>query len=359
MTDLLSPLTFSRGREMKNRFILAPLTNCQSHDNGVLSDEEFNWLTMRAKGGFGLIMTCAAYVQPEGKGFPGQLGVSGDEHLEGLTRLARAIKTEDSIAVVQLQHSGMRSPVDLIGTQPHCPSDDEETGARGLSLEEVYKLRDDFIAAAVRCERAGFDGVEIHGAHGYILTQFFSEGTNHRDDQYGGSLENRYRLLDEIIEGVRLQCRSDFTLGVRLSPERCDFNLLDVTAVAERLMTSGDIDFLDMSLWDIFKQPDDPAFQGRSLMSYFTDLERGECRLGVAGMIRTPEDAETALAAGADWIILGRAAILNHNFPAQYADNPRFEPVQFPASRAHFANEGVSAKFVDYINSAWPDYFSD
>ena len=359
MTELLTPLTFSRGREMKNRFMLAPLTNTQSHDDGVLSDEEFHWLTMRAKGGFGLTMTCAAHVQAEGQGFPGQLGVFADDHLEGLTRLAKAIQSEDSIAVVQLHHAGMRSPADLIGTQPHCPSDDEETGARGLTLTEVHQLRDDFIAAAVRCEKAGFDGIEIHGAHGYILSQFFSERFNHRDDEYGGSLENRYRILDEIIDGIRSECRSDFNLGVRLSPERFGINLPDVTIIAERLMTSGDIDYLDMSLWDVFKEPGDPALKGRSLMSYFTELDRGECRLGVAGKIRTPEDAEAALAAGADWIMLGRAAILHHNFPDLYAENSRFEPVELPASRAHYTAEGLSNKFIDYVKAGWPDYVAD
>ena len=359
MTDLLSPLTFSRGRGMKNRFMLAPLTNTQSHDDGVLSDEEFHWLTMRAKGGFGLTMTCAAHVQAEGQGFPGQLGVFADEHIAGLTRLAEAIKNEDSISVVQLHHAGMRSPADLIGTAPHCPSDDEETGARGLSLEEVHTLRDDFIAAAVRCEQAGFEGVEIHGAHGYILSQFFSERFNHRDDEYGGSLANRYRILDEIIDGIRAACRPDFSLGVRLSPERFGINLPDVTQVAARLMTSGQIEYLDMSLWDIFKEPGDPALKGRSLMSYFTELERGECRLGVAGKIRRPEDAEHAMNAGADWVMLGRAAILHHDYPKLYAGDTRFEPAELPVTRAYLSQEGLSNRFIDYVKVGWPDYVAD
>ena len=359
MTELLSPLSFSRGRGMKNRFMLAPLTNTQSHDDGVLSDEEFHWLTMRAKGGFGLTMTCAAHVQAEGQGFPGQLGVFGDEHLAGLTRLADAIRDEDSISVVQLHHAGMRSPADLIGTAPHCPSDDEETGARGLSLGEVHKLRDDFVAAAVRSEQAGFDGVELHGAHGYILSQFFSERYNRRDDEYGGSLENRYRILDEIIAGIRAECGADFSLGVRLSPERFGINLPDVVQVAERLMTSGDIEYLDMSLWDIFKEPGDPALKGRSLMSYFTELPRGDCRLGVAGKIRNPADAEAAMAAGVDWVMLGRAAILHHNYPALYADNAGFQPAELPVTRAHLANEGLSNRFIDYVKAGWPDYVAD
>ena len=115
MKDLFQPLTFSSGATLKNRFMLAPLTNTQSHPDGKLSDDEYRWLTMRAQGGFGLTMTCAAHIQAVGQGFPGQLGIFSDDHLEGLTKLATGIKREDSLAVVQLHHAGMRSPADLIG----------------------------------------------------------------------------------------------------------------------------------------------------------------------------------------------------------------------------------------------------
>src|SRR5678816_858980 len=117
MSQLSDPLTFTSGLAMKNRFMLAPLTNTQSHPDGTLSEAEFNWLVLRAKGGFGLTMTCAAHVQRTGQGFPGQLGVFSDDHLPGLTRLAAAIKAEDSLAYVQLHHAGMRAPADLTGVQ--------------------------------------------------------------------------------------------------------------------------------------------------------------------------------------------------------------------------------------------------
>ncbi len=359
MTQLLTSLDFRRGPSMKNRFMLAPLTNTQSHDNGVLSDEEFHWLTKRAEGGFGLTMTCAAHVQAEGRGFPGQLGVFDDEHIEGLTRLSDAIKAQDSVSIVQLHHAGMRSPEKLIGTAPLCPSDDEETGARALTEDEVAQLIEDFIAAAVRSERAGFEGVELHGAHGYILSQFFSARYNKRTDTYGGSLENRYRILFEIIEGVRARCGDDFILGVRLSPERFGLHLPEVVEVAQKLMSDGQIEFLDMSLWDVFKEPGDPAYKGRSLMSYFTELDRHDTRLGVAGMIRTPQDAVAAMDAGADWIMLGRAAILHHDFPLRFADNPEFAPVELPVTRDYLAGEGLSPRFVDYMKMGWPDYIAD
>ena len=210
---LFAPLTFQHGPPMKNRFMLAPLTNLQSHPDGRLSDDEFNWLTLRAKGGFGLTMTCAALVQRQGQGFPGQLGVFSDDHLEGLTRLAAAIKAHGSVAALQMHHAGMRSPKDLIGQAPLCPSDDEETGARAMTTAEVEQLVEDFVAAAERSERAGFDGVEIHGAHGYLFTQFLS-AHNQRQDQWGGSFENRARLLCEATRAVRAR------IAVRISESR-------------------------------------------------------------------------------------------------------------------------------------------
>jgi len=109
-STLFQPLNFAHGPAMKNRLMLAPLTNTQSHADGRMSDEEFRWLTLRAEGGFGLTMTCAAHIQRNGQGFPGQMGCWSDDHLEGLTRLATAIKAQGSLAVVQLHHAGMRSP---------------------------------------------------------------------------------------------------------------------------------------------------------------------------------------------------------------------------------------------------------
>ena len=350
MSKILSSLDFSRGPEMKNRFMLAPLTNSQSHEDGIMSDEEFHWLTMRAKGGFGLTMTCAAHIQAVGKGFPGQMGVFSDEHLKGLTRLAKEINSFDSISIVQLHHAGMRSPKELIGEDPVCPSDNEEFSARSLSLDEVKILRDDFIEGAVRSEKAGFDGVELHGAHGYIICQFLSDEVNLREDEYGGDLTGRARLLREIIDGIRSECSKDFMLGVRLSSERFGIKLGESKQLAEELMLSGDLDFLDMSLWNCFNEPQEEEFKGKTLIKHFADLQRGETRLGVAGNIRTPQDAIEAIQ-DVDWVMLGRAAILNHNFPKLFEDNPSFEPPIIPVPADYLAKEGLSPKFIDYMSN--------
>jgi 2,4-dienoyl-CoA reductase-like NADH-dependent reductase (Old Yellow Enzyme family) len=355
---LFEPLSFTHGPAMKNRLMLAPLTNLQSHPDGRLSDDEFRWLTFRAKGGFGLTMTCAAHVQRQGQGFPGQLGVFGDEHLEGLTRLASAIRAEHSIAVVQLHHAGMRSPADLIGGAPVCPSDNAEFKARGLSTAEVEQAAEDFVAAAVRAEKAGFDGVELHGAHGYLLCQFLSPTINQRTDRYGGSLENRSRIIFDIIEGIRARCRPDFSLGLRLSPERFDLRLGEILDLAQRLMDEDRIDYLDMSLWDVRKEPEEEAFKGRTLMSYFTDLKRGAVRLGVAGKVMAPQVAVDCLDAGCDFVLLGRAAILHHDYPQRLAADADFRPISLPVTREYLRAEGLGPAFVDYMNT-WRGFVAE
>lgn len=357
MTHLFEPISLGKSI-VKNRIFLAPLTNTQSYPDGRLSDDEYRWLTMRAKGGFGMTMTCAAHVQAIGQGFPGQLGIFSDDHLAGLRRLANSIKAEDSLAIVQLHHAGMRTPAELIDDRPVCPSDHNETDSRGLSTKEVEQLVEDFITAAQRAEKAGFDGVELHGAHGYILCQFLSPTINQRNDQYGGSLENRSRIVSEIIDGIRKRCSPDFVLGVRLSPERFDVKLAEIRQLAQQLMSSGSIDFLDMSLWNVFKEPAEEAFQGRSLASYFTELDRGDTKLGFAGSIRTPADAQRCFELDVDFIMLGRAAILHHDFPVKMKTDPHFQPMTNPVSADHLRQEGLGEDFIKYMSS-WKGFVQE
>jgi 2,4-dienoyl-CoA reductase-like NADH-dependent reductase (Old Yellow Enzyme family) len=358
MTALTDSLTLARGGALKNRFVLAPMTNCQSHADGRLSDEEYRWLVKRADGGFGLTMTCAATAQKEGIGFPGQLAAYSDIHVDGLARLAAGIKAHGSHAVVQLHHAGMRSPTALTGRAPQCPSDDAATGAKEMTRGELRASIEAFVEAARRSERAGFDGVELHGAHGYLICEFLSPEINRRGDEYGGALENRARFLLEVIDGVRAVCRPDFSLGVRLSPERFGMRLLEIRSVAQRLMAEGRIDYLDMSLWDCFKEPEDPSLHGRNLLSYFTDLDRGSVRLGAAGKIMSSADAASVLDAGMDFVVIGRAAVLHHDFPRRVVADPAFRPVATPVSPEYLHGEGLSDRFVQYMRN-WKGFVTE
>ena len=353
---LFEKMTLPHGPAWKNRFMLAPLTNTQSHPDGTLSDEEYHWLTLRATGGFGLVMTAAAHVQAVGQGFPGQIGAFGDEHIEGLTRLAAGLKAKGAVSSLQLHHAGDRSPADLVGV-PVGPSDEADKGVRGLTLAEVGQLRDDFIAAAVRAKKAGFDGVEVHGAHGYIIAQFLSAEINKREDAYGGSLENRARLLFEIVHGIRAATGPDFQLGLRLSPERFGLDLGEMLSVTKRVFAEQVIDFFDLSAWDVNKEPSDAAFKGQTLASLFTALDRGRIRLGAAGKIMDAATAVSVLEAGCDFVVIGRGAILRHDFPERVRRDVAYTSPPLPVPEAWLNAQGLSTKFVDYMRS-WPNYLA-
>jgi len=351
MKSLFEPLAFARGPVMKNRFMLAPLTNLQSHADGSLSDEEFHWLTMRARGGFGLVSTCAAHVQAIGQGFAGQLGVFADHHVRGLSRLAEEIRRHDCLAFAQLHHAGLRSPEALIGTRPVSAFDDEKSGARALSTAEVEQLAADFVAAAQRAEQAGFDGVQLHGAHGYLIAQFLDGRRNQRGDRYGGSLENRARLIFEILREIRAQCRPDFLLSVRLSPDRFGMTVAETPTLAQWLLESGLLDLLELSMWDVFREAEEEAYRGCSLLSYFSGLPRGDVCLAAAGKLYGAPQVQRAVDAGLDVVSIGRAGILHHDFPERCRRDAEFQMHGLPVTEEYLHREGLSDAFIGYMRN--------
>src|SRR6056300_723842 len=355
MAQLSDALTLRSGNCLPNRFMLAPLTNLQSHEDGTLGEDEFKWLSLRAQGGFGLTMTCATSIQYAGLGFPGQLGAHADTHLNGLARLADAINAEGSLSVVQLHHAGMRTMADVVGHAPLCPSDNEETGARAMTHDEVQATVQDFVAAAVRAQQAGFKGVEVHGAHGYLVAQFLSAEINQRTDEYGGSQANRERFLFEIIEGIRQACGPSLSIGVRLSPERFGIDMGESLDLAGGLLSDERLDYLDMSLWDAFKEPEDERYKGKSLLQHFCDLPRDGVALGAAGKIFGAKHSAAAMEAGLDFVVLGRTAILHHDAPKQILANPEFAPTKPPVTRAYLASEGLGEPFINYM-STWQGF---
>jgi 2,4-dienoyl-CoA reductase-like NADH-dependent reductase (Old Yellow Enzyme family) len=341
---------------MKNRFMLAPMTNKQSHDDGTLSEDEYHWLAMRAEGGFGAVMTCAANVQKNGKTWTGELGIYDDSHIEGLQRLTQKIKSEGSLALMQIFHGGLRASREINGgEQPVAPSEDLEEDARSLSTAEVKQLVLDFAAGALRSKKAGFDGIEIHGAHGYLICQFLSTQFNRRTDEYGGSYENRTRLLHEIIAGIRKTCGPDFILGLRLSPEGHGLDFMEMRNLAQSLLESESVDFLDMSLWDCFKKPEDQRYGEKSLLEWYTELPRGPVALGVAGKLRSAEEVQQVIDGGADFVLIGRAGILHHNFPRLAINNESFTSRDLPVPAQTLRDEGLSQTFIDYM-SRWEGF---
>lgn len=354
--QLFEPLELLRGPTLKNRLVLAPMTTTQSAADGTLLDDEYHWLRMRAEGGFGLVTTCASHVQANGQGFTGQLGCFSNSHLEGLAKLASGLREAGAVSSLQLHHAGFRalaSVKDIVG-----PSDDRKTGARAMSDHEVEVLIEDFVTAALRAQESGFDGVQIHGAHGYAVTQFLSPEINKRTDRWGGSFENRSRLLMAIVDGIREACRHDFQIGVRISPERFGLRLAEMIDLAQMLLRSDQIDYLDLSLWDVTKEAEEEGFRGRALASYFTELERGAVKLGLAGKIMSASDAANCLANGADYAAIGKAGILVHDFPRRVSADATYAVPSLPVTARHLKAEGLGDAFIAYVNG-FPGFVSE
>jgi 2,4-dienoyl-CoA reductase-like NADH-dependent reductase (Old Yellow Enzyme family) len=346
-------LVLNNGKMVKNRLWLAPLTNLQSNDDGVLSDDEYHWLVKRAEGGFSVVHTCAALAEASGQGFPGQLGVHDDRHLAGMSRLAEGISSHGAIGIVQLHHAGFRTPIEVaLDGVPVSPSAEEKYHSRALETNEVERIIEQFIRSAERCQRAGFDGVEVHGAHSYLIAQFLSTKYNRRTDRFGGSLENRSRVLMDITSGIRERCGSDFIVGVRLSPEGFGVELDEMKRVFAQLVESGWVNYIDLSLWDVRKtlgESDD------LLIDQFMSLPRGDVMVGVAGHIYGGQDAQWCLDKGADFTLPGRAAILHYDFAERVINNVGFTQVALPVSRDYLRQQALGEKFIDYM-SKWDGF---
>jgi len=317
--------------------------------DGKMSDNEYNWLAMRAKGGFGATSTCAAGVQPNHAALYGTLGIFDDMHIDPVRRIAHEMKRHGNIALMQICHNGLRADPRVTGSEPTGPYSDPEWGGRAISTKEIKQLIEDFILAAKRAEMAGFDGVEVHGAHGTMLAQFLNPVRNLRDDGYGGSLAARSKIIDEILDGIRARCKPGFIVGLRLSSERFDMQLADIRELAERYMTTNKVDFLDMSLWSVFKDPSEEKYKGRPLISWFTDLKRGKALLAASGKITTGAAAKACLDAGVDIVVIGRGAIIHHDFPNRVAADPNFVCSALPLSPEYLKSEGVSEPFIEYL----------
>jgi 2,4-dienoyl-CoA reductase-like NADH-dependent reductase (Old Yellow Enzyme family) len=201
--------------------------------------------------------------------------------------------------------------------------------------------------------------VELHGAHGYLLAQFLDAEHNQRSDRYGGSFDNRTRILFELIAGIRAATAPGFQLGLRLSPERFDIRMSEALALAGQVMASGQIDYLDMSLWDCFKPPQDPAYADRPLIAHFAALPRHGTQLGVAGKIMDAATAQRCLDAGADFVLIGRGAMLHHDFARRALADPAFRCIERPVSRAHLEAEGLGPAFIQYVTSTWPRFVAE
>jgi NADPH2 dehydrogenase len=226
------------GLTLKNRVVFPPVV-CFHYagDDGFVTDRNVEHYSLRAAGGAGLVIVEATSVMKEGRLAPFQLGIWSDDHIPGLNRIARAIKMEDAVAMIQIHHAGIITP-ETVSPFALAPSAMEENPrSQTLTVEEIDHIRISFIAAAIYAQKAGFDGVELHGAHGYLLNQFANPAINKRIDEYGGDLKRNLKLAREIILGIRKHCGENFLIGYRLGANSP--TLEDGVLIARELETYG------------------------------------------------------------------------------------------------------------------------
>jgi 2,4-dienoyl-CoA reductase-like NADH-dependent reductase (Old Yellow Enzyme family) len=342
---------------MRNRFMMAPLVNQQSGHDGTASTFDQDWTRQLSQGGYALIQTGATYVEAGGIAYERQLGIHSDAQVAGLTEMATSIREGGGLSAVQLHHAGHRAHPGLGGV-PAPASSCTVPGVKALTTEQVERIRDSFIAAARRAEQAGFDGVSIHGAFGWILSEFMSPLLNDRTDRYGGSTENRARLTIEVIEGIRRFCGPDFQIGWRLSVERYGLRLEELREITADILDRELIDYLDLALWDSAQVVREGAFRGQSMLSVFTSLPRRGVRLGTAGKIMSASRARRLLDEGCDFVVIGRAAILQRDFPRQVRENPQYDSPVTPVTAQYLRAGGLSERFIDHLRR-WPYFVKD
>ncbi len=307
---------------LKNRIVMSPMGTNLADSEGAVTDHQIAYYEERAKGGTGLIIvefTCIDYEY--GKGFVRQLRLDDDRFIPGIHRLANAIHKYGSKVFVQIHHAGRQSNSSLInGKQIVAPSSVPCAAVgevpRELTTAEVKELVNKFVQAAVRCQQAGIDGVEVHGAHGYLINQFLSPEANLRTDEYGGNFENRMRFLKEIILGIREKCGEDYPVTVRLSVDEFIEGGIDLELGKEiaRSLENLGVDGLHISCGTYDSQDkivESPLFE-QGWRVYLAEAIKKVVTIPVitVGSIREPQFVENILAEGkADFVAMGRGLI--------------------------------------------------
>jgi 2,4-dienoyl-CoA reductase-like NADH-dependent reductase (Old Yellow Enzyme family) len=330
MSKLLSNLTI-KNVSLKNRIVMSPM--CQySATDGFTNDWHLVHLGSRAVGGTGLIIAEATAVSPEGRITPGDLGIWKDEHIDGLRRVTNFIHSHDSIAGIQIAHAGRKASCSV----PHeggkqldrkhggwetvapssIPFNADERAPQSLNKEGIENVISDFKAAAVRARMAGFRIIEIHSAHGYLIHEFLSPISNQRIDEYGGSFDNRTRLLRQVIEGVKSVWPAENPLFVRISATdwvEGGWTLDESVKLAAILKDMG-VDLIDCSSGgNVYnaKIPAGPGYQ----VSFSEAVRKTGILTGAVGIITNAKQAESILQEEkADLVFLARELLRNPYF---------------------------------------------
>lgn len=353
MSDLFSPLKI-KNTEFRNRIVVSPMCEYSSVD-GFANDWHLIHLGSRAVGGAALVITEATAVSPEGRISPGDLGIWKDEHIEKLKQITDFVHEHGAIAGVQLAHAGRKASHEVPWKgNKQIPSGDEngwkslapspvafsETEEAPLELNKagIEKVKADFKTAAARALNAGFKMIEIHAAHGYLIHEFYSPLSNHRTDEYGGSFENRIRLLLEVVASVKESWPAENPLFVRISSTdwtEGGWTADDSINLAKKLKEAG-VDLIDCSSGGniLAKIPLKPGYQ----VEFAERIRKASgVMTGAVGLITEAEQADEIIKGGqADMVLLARELLRDPYFPLRAAHQLGQEikwPVQYERAK--------------------------
>jgi len=339
LPNLFSPVRIN-SIELKNRAVMPAMATAYGASDSTVTERLIAYYRRRAQGGAGLVITEVCAIDPRGRGFPNEIGSWSDEFIPGLSRLAGAIHDAGARCAVQLHHAGRESFKSVLGVDPEAPSPVPSVllaqPCEEMSRDRIGVIIQAYASAAARVREAGFDAVEVHGAHGYLIGQFLSPFSNKREDRYGGSDENRARFALEIVEAVRSRVGDDFPLIVRFSAEelvRGGYGLEFAKWLAPSLVKAG-ADALHVSV-GVYSTPGNLSIASMDTPPGF-NLHRARAIKGTAGVpvigvgrVHDPRLADEAIARGdADLISFGRQHIADPDFLAK-ASRGDFDDVRW------------------------------
>jgi len=319
---------------VKNRIVMPPMVRNYAGKKGEVTDRYIEHIKSIAAGGTGLLILEASYISPEGKGFVNELGIDHDAQIDGLKKLAKAAHEHDAKIGPQLYHAGRQTHHKITGQQPVAPSaipcPVEQDMPVALKINEIYELENKYAEAARRAKEANMDFVEIHGAHGYLITQFLSPFSNKRKDKYGGSLLNRMRFLNHIVLKTRAVVGNDFPIIVRLSADEMvekGLTLTETTKIAQKLADIG-VNALHISVGNYASYAKGymiaPMATPEALIIKYAQAIKKKVSIPViaVGKLHRPEIAEDILKKKqADFAAVGRALLADPNWPVKVKNN--------------------------------------
>jgi len=339
--------TFQNGVELRNKIAMAPMTTYSGNEDGTVSEQELNYYRERSKE-TGMIITATTYMQENGQGFDNQFYGGDDDYIPSLKKLAKSIKEQGAKAILQIFHAGRMSKPGLkknqdIVSASNIPAERENAPIpRELKEEEIYEIIQSFYEVTVRAIKAGFDGVEIHGANTYLLQQFFSPHSNRRIDKWGGNTYKRLKfplkVVDSVIKAKKDMKKDDFIIGYRFSPEEREnpgITLGDTKILVDNLCEK-ELDYLHISLGKYDQKTireEDDEITGKEILKVI----KGRIPLMGVGSIFSEEDLEKAEEIGYDLIAIGRGLLIE------------------PKIITTLKNEKEIEKVIDKNNTTLPD----